>query len=237
MVGNDVVDLSDVDADPTTLSRRFDLRVFTASEKERIDSSADPVRFRWRFWAAKEAGYKLWKKQDGATIFSPRTFEVELDVPHHPFSPGLGQRPVLGLVRHAGAHAALAIDESEDWVHALVSDDVHGVRPVPRQCVFELAPKDLATPDGPSRAVRRRWQKDAGSVLGVANERLSIGRRERIPVPRLDGAELDLDLSFSHHGRFAAFAWTQRAASPVPHGISLIDDRKHGPVSAHGDLA
>ena len=47
MVGNDVVDLRDPDADPATLSARFDLRVFGPDERDRLAASRHPVRLRW----------------------------------------------------------------------------------------------------------------------------------------------------------------------------------------------
>ena len=59
MVGNDIVDLGDPDADPSTLHPGFDARVFTARERRSIESAGDPARQRWRLWAAKEACYKL----------------------------------------------------------------------------------------------------------------------------------------------------------------------------------
>ena len=76
MIGNDVVDLRDPDADFASFSPRFDVRVFSASERRRIQASADPEACRWRLWAAKEAVFKAARKADPGAVFSPRRFEV-----------------------------------------------------------------------------------------------------------------------------------------------------------------
>ncbi len=79
MVGNDVVDLRDSDARPDTLHPRFDARVFTPAERLALERSEDATRQRWRLWSAKEAAYKVARKLDASSTFSPSRFEVELD--------------------------------------------------------------------------------------------------------------------------------------------------------------
>ena len=57
MIGNDVVDLRDPDADPWRLHARFDERVFHPSERALIAASPQPGRTRWVLWALKESAY------------------------------------------------------------------------------------------------------------------------------------------------------------------------------------
>lgn len=96
MLGNDVVDLLDVDARPETFHRRFDARVFTPGERERIahaaraegsatsdgsEASDADHALRWAHWAAKEAAYKLLRQRDPAFVFSPIRLEARFDAP------------------------------------------------------------------------------------------------------------------------------------------------------------
>jgi len=80
-----------------------------------------------------------------------------------------------------------------------------------------------ATPAGLSAAVRRLAIDRVAARLGVAPARLAIGKRDRIPELRLDGAPCDADLSLSHHGGVVAFACRLHAGHlpaarhPVPH--------------------
>ncbi len=48
MIGNDVVDLFDRDADSSTYRRGFDARVFTPAERRTIAEASEPERQRLR---------------------------------------------------------------------------------------------------------------------------------------------------------------------------------------------
>ena len=79
MVGNDVVDLRDPEVQPGACHARFDARVFAAAELEAVRVSPVPQWLRWMLWAAKEAAYKVAKKDDARTVFSPSRFVVSLE--------------------------------------------------------------------------------------------------------------------------------------------------------------
>ncbi len=61
-----------------------------------------------------------------------------------------------------------------------------------------------------SVAVRRMAIAEIGRRLGVSGDRLSIGRRGRIPTILLDGTEAALSLSLSHHGKWIGYAMALR---------------------------
>jgi hypothetical protein len=60
--------------------------------------------------------------------------------------------------------------------------------------------------DDPSAAVRAMAIRECSRSLGVAAERLTIGRDGRIPTIELDGSRTSLSLSLSHHGRWISYA-------------------------------
>ena len=95
-VGNDIVDLRDPETRPGALHPRFDARVFTPAERERIGPDEQGHRMRWLMWAAKESAYKAAKKLDPRTVFSPSRFEVELSAPSPKFG---GIRPPIHPLR------------------------------------------------------------------------------------------------------------------------------------------
>ncbi|MDH4016507.1 MAG: 4'-phosphopantetheinyl transferase superfamily protein [Actinomycetota bacterium] len=213
MVGNDVVDLADVDADASTYSSRFDDRVFTADEQRWIDAAVDPSRARWEIWAAKEAAYKAVKRDRPSTVFSPSAFEVELDA--HGSCDAGGLTRSIGVVRGAGSDAALGdgeclrveVESNVDRVHAVARRDGE-VAPD-----FEVAMLPAAGDAGdidPSAFVRRRLVRKLAAALGVPTARLTLDRRKRVPIVLLDGREIPIEASLSHHGRFVACAWSQR---------------------------
>lgn len=201
MLGNDVVDLEDVDARPETFRSRFDARVFADEERRAIAADADPQACRWAHWGAKEASYKLARQLDSGFVFSP----VRLVAHWAPRRAGTGERRGR-LERVAGPGGrALAIElrsfENRERVHVVAQPagaDWGGVV----MAVESIAGSDEA----PGQAVRRLARREIARALGVTPERLSIGRRDRIPTLALDGRPTAHALSLSHHGRFVAFA-------------------------------
>ena len=81
MVGNDIVDLFDPDAQPRSFRPGFDERVFAAEERRAIEQDPNPLARRWAHWAAKEAAYKLARQIDETFVFSPRRLVANYDVP------------------------------------------------------------------------------------------------------------------------------------------------------------
>lgn len=76
-IGNDIVDLSI--AAQKHAHERFLNRVFTSNEKSLIASHVDKHCLLWALWAAKEAAFKAYQKQQLDYVFSP--VEAEVIVP------------------------------------------------------------------------------------------------------------------------------------------------------------
>ena len=212
MVGNDVVDLRDRDARPETLHPRFDARVFSADEQLALERSEDPVRERWRLWSAKEAAYKLARKLDASSTFSPARFRVELD------------RDACGSVCYRGRRFALRVLEQDGGLHALATlEDAPDVERVERvELVHALQRLSPATsklrPGELSRAARRLACEQLAPRLGVAAADLGVRKLERIPELWLGDERLQVDLSLSHHGQLVAFACALTTHPPSGHG-------------------
>ncbi len=219
MLGNDVVDLLDVDARPETFHRRFDLRVFTADERRAIASDPDPHVRRWAHWAAKEAAYKLGRQHDATLVFAPGRLDVRFGSARkidagaaEPVSAG---RALGAAVRERRGSALLVLPGATRAVMPLelhsfeTADSVHVVaRPTGEDwSVVSLAIEPLgASGSDPSAFVRALALREIARLLGVDGARLAIGRRGRIPTVELDGEATPLALSLSHHGRFVAMA-------------------------------
>jgi phosphopantetheinyl transferase (holo-ACP synthase) len=196
MVGNDVVDLRDRSVAAGPRHPRFDARVFAPAEHRALRESEAPNPLRWAFWAAKEAAYKVAKKLDDATVWSPLRFVVRFE------------RELEGAVEHEGREIPVRVDADAERVHAIATDARVGFARI-RARVAELP-----TPDAnPSAAVRALARADIAKLLGAAPEALEFTRRGRIPILCVAGGEAPLDLSLSHHGRFVAWA-----CEPIPGG-------------------
>ena len=212
MIGNDIIDLCDPDAQFATYSPRFDERVFGPGEREAIEAAPDPEACRWRTFAAKEAAYKALRKIDSQATFSPRRLEVT-------FQEGDLTR---ARVTDRGASKTCATFEvrffiDDSCVHAIAfycewdaSRLVYGSRRT------ECAPRGGSDADEPSRAARALACEKIAAVMGVAPQELEIRKRGRVPFLLAGGVPVPGNLSLSHHGDFAGFAFEWESAEAAP---------------------
>jgi phosphopantetheinyl transferase (holo-ACP synthase) len=192
MVGNDVIDLGDPEARPAGCHARFDARVFAPDELELLLASAAPVRLRWILWAAKEAAFKVAKKLDAATVFSPRRFVVQ------PAS------DVAALVVHADQRYAVALEIAPRHVHAVATD----AGALDTRVVARVERLGWGSATCPGSAARALAIGTVAPLLGVAATDLAVLRDGRVPRVVCIRKRFTVDLSLSHHGRFVAFACT-----------------------------
>ena len=192
MIGNDVVDLGDPEVGVGAQHPRFAERVFTPAERHRIASDPSPQRLRWALWAAKESAYKALRRVRPDIGFSPRQFRVELGI--------AVDGTARGLVRWRDQSFALCLRADAACVHVWAAQ-------------AELAPVALLTHAATVPTTELRGPRPRGSALlrrvlagrrEFAGAAIEIERQGRLPRLRIDGA--DVPVSFSHHGRFAAFA-------------------------------
>lgn len=84
-MGVDVVDRTQLRAEGRSRDERFLDRVFTETERERIDRSPDPDLEVWILWAAKEAAFKVVSKlEPRPPVFRHRRFQVLGSDPRRP---------------------------------------------------------------------------------------------------------------------------------------------------------
>jgi phosphopantetheinyl transferase (holo-ACP synthase) len=191
MVGNDVVDLCDRDADMATYRGGFDARVFTWDEQMQIDKASESSHQRWRLWAAKEASYKLARRLDSKTIFAPRKFEVQPDV-----------TDAQVMVIHNDARYFVGFTESSRHIHAVAVCD-------PSEFQFVIAGVELVksmNSKDESAAVRAFACGAIAERLAVPRTSLEFRKNARIPQLFIGNEPAGLSVSFSHHGAWIAFA-------------------------------
>ena len=192
MIGNDVVDLTDPEAQSGATHPRFDGRVFARSELQMLGASGAPNRLRWMLWAAKEAAYKAVKKMDPRAVFSPSKFVVQLD------------ETLRGEVSCEGRTLQVALCEEATSVHAIATSDV-----LPESRILSGTHEiegEVLDPDLPSEAAREFAIRELASALHVPSNSLAIAKRGRVPTLLHDGESTGIDLSLSHHGRVVGFA-------------------------------
>ena len=191
-IGNDIVDLADLETREQGLHPRFDERVFRPDERALLERSDSGHVLRWALWAAKESAYKAEKRLDPEVVFSPKQFAVELSALPHAGGPGVAE----GRVVHRGHVLGLQVHVDRTCLHAVATR--------PRGAGARLLwSVDRAVSD-PGAAVRRLAATAIASALDLDADGIQVARRPPVALHR--GRSLMTDLSLSHHGRFVAFA-------------------------------
>jgi len=191
-VGNDIVDLADPETRHQGLHPRFDERVFRPGERALLGRSDSRHLMRWALWAAKESAYKAEKRLDPELVFSPKRFAVELSA----LPVAEGQGVAVGQVVHRGHVLDLQVHVDGTSLHAVAS----GARAAGARLLWRV---DRVVSD-PGATARRLAATAIGSALGLDPSDIQIVRRPPVAIHR--GRPLEVDVSLSHHGRFAAFA-------------------------------
>lgn len=207
-VGNDVVDLRDPEVRPGASHPRFDTRVFTSSERARIQAAAAAERIRWTLWAAKESAFKVARKLDDSLPFHPRRFVIrELTDAR------------AEVIHEAAGRFRIWLEEAQDWVHAVAVPAGESTAPE-RKPFTALAVLDEARASAADLSERvRELVRDAlAPLVSVDPAGLRIVTVDRIPEIRVGDGRLPVDLSLSHHGRVVGCSWILPGPDPASPG-------------------
>ncbi len=197
--GNDLVDLASPGAQKNSLHPKFDERVFTSKERLLILKSSNPLVTRWMLWACKESAYKLHKRFDSSLYFLPPKFECTL------CQEGLIQ------VTSDALESWVKITLLETALHAIAVKHPHHFKGVTER-VFKLSPRHLRSPSSVSKKTRLFALSTIAHALNISLNRLSLCQKtNKVPWLIINGTAIGeekrlVPISFSHHGRFAAFA-------------------------------
>jgi phosphopantetheinyl transferase (holo-ACP synthase) len=198
-IGNDIVDLREEEGLPHPL--RFASRVLCARELEALHASPKDL---WKYWAAKEAAYKAFRRLSPQLPFFPKTFSVDLT-----------RKEVW---HNSGLKGFLHLQCTAEYIHALVqcSQDDSVETSLARLSDHEQGKEDVAR-ENPSLAVRKLLVRKLCACSHIREEALSVlsfpqsPSSQSSPAPELlyDGQILPVSFSLSHHGAFIACAFSR----------------------------
>jgi phosphopantetheine--protein transferase-like protein len=208
-VGNDVVDLSATDAPGETGDIKFIKRVLCRDEQEIAFNSDCPGRFLWAFWAAKETAYKAIRKTHPDVSSAPRRYPVIITA-------GKDSNHIVGEVNTPKGPVAVNISIHVDYIHCIgAADRKNGLDRI----VWDVQKTDpggkfeTASPsDRESILVRMLAKGQMAECLNCHPDDIQIIRHQFSwglgpPIVYIKGKEGKIDLSLSHDGRFAAYAF------------------------------
>lgn len=212
LCGNDIVDLQSSEAAGKGGDRRFVDRILTADEIKLFASFGSSDLLLWLMWAAKEAAYKVASKTQPGLSFIPRHFQVSFP----DWSTLLCQRLPFagadGLVMTSGGVLRIRAEITPDHIHVVAAASRAILN---RVVAAKTKPWGEAgeIPQAEESNLTSRFALEAvAAVLGTEPSELEI---RRLPMPRGLGPPVvyhekkpaAVDLSLSHHGRYAAYAF------------------------------
>jgi phosphopantetheinyl transferase (holo-ACP synthase) len=209
VIGNDIVDLNFLDS-PSYQHVGHLARVCTEEELHAVRIDEQPSLTLGALWAAKEASYKLLSKKTKYR-FVPRQFAVRFA------NQARRSAAETALVTYDGIVTRVELSLTENWVHAIAfSTEGQAVRWSIREIARCFRNGRQARDE--SEAVRFLARE---LVARYCQDDLQLDFHGGIPILTLQsGGHAAIDVSFSHHGKYAAVG----VACPLAESWAIIVD-------------
>ena len=203
-IGNDVIDLSTVEHQKPD---RYCRRIFSASEYQQYASERAAPLLVWRTWAAKEAAFKMLRQAAILNAFVPSSLTYDDRTSRIRYGNSEWQVQLSQSARLVSA----VVSESPYW--ASIAGEISTLTTVKPDlfCAAELETGCLNWPSE-SIAVRVLAKQYLARHFECAPCDIEFSAPDKYSQPRgsICGRPFDRGLSFSHDGRFAAVAISER---------------------------
>ena len=214
-VGNDIVDLLHPHAQGKSRDTRFRKRIFLPEEESLLLADRQPEAMLWALWTGKEAAYKAIQKDQLDIASRPLLYKVQFDrteamEPAAALLPG--ERRLLGTVVTPRGNINLDTLITSSYVHSIATSfaPIDGTRIVWQ---VERMPCDDPSPAYESFYVRAAAKRHLSQYLpGSSPQDIEIRRDQGPrglgpPSVYLREQVTAIDISLSHEGAFAAYAF------------------------------
>jgi hypothetical protein len=215
-VGNDIIDLKDPANAKKNTDLRFLKKILADGEIQQVRNSSDPDRTLWSFWACKEAAFKVLQKIAGDAAFTPRRWSVSFNRDdkedgkdeHRPRQSDPPCQGVVSIPRQMDI--PFILHTHPDFIHCIAAD-THATLARSIRAVNHLSEKTGNLDDDPSAFGRLCLAKHLGDLFSGGGK-VDIRRAEKNgilqpPAAYLQGMPVKVDISLSHDGVFAAYAF------------------------------
>lgn len=209
-VGNDIVDLHADKTAGKSSDSRFVNKVLTEAEKLRFDRAECQDVYLWSVWAAKETAYKALVKAHPGIASWPRKYEVTHGAPDLSKSGDAMVKTPLDSV-------PVMLFVNNDYIHCIGGMTGRLCPDMIIRGVVEVASAESVCmdPQQKSEVVRQASAARIAACEDVPESDIEIRRARSSrglgpPMVYIRQRAAGIDLSLSHHGRFAAFAFSRK---------------------------
>ncbi|MFM6925460.1 MAG: 4'-phosphopantetheinyl transferase superfamily protein [Ferruginibacter sp.] len=189
MTGNDIVDMQLAATESNWKRKGYLGKIFTQQEQQYIKQAALPHEMVWRLWTMKESAYKIYTRQYGGRFFAPEKFSCTL------FTETTGL-----VIFNNTAYKTTTVTE-KDHIYTVASTEGTENTGFINAC-FYLPETDFTKQ---RQFIYNRIIDRYHSIAGELKKNLCIVKdKNGIPFINCNG-NLQIPVSITHHGRFAAF--------------------------------
>jgi phosphopantetheinyl transferase (holo-ACP synthase) len=218
LIGNDIVDLTDPQNMGKSRDTRFVNRVFGPAEQELISRAENQDAVLWALWAGKEAAYKLVKKRDPSATSVPRLYKVSLDCAEGSVGLSPGSDALTGCVDTPYGRIQIKVFITSDYVHCIGTTSAPDEMDALVWHVDRISADSQASPDYESIFVRKALKLRLSTYYDEALENIEIRRVKNSyglgpPFVCINGEAAAIDISLSHDGLIAAYAFATTAGN------------------------
>jgi phosphopantetheinyl transferase (holo-ACP synthase) len=216
LIGNDIVDLTDPQNMGKSRDTRFVNRVFGPGEQELISRAENQDAVLWALWAGKETAYKLVKKHDPSATSIPRLYKVSLDCAEGSVCISPGSNALTGCVDTPYGRIEIKVFITSDYVHCIGTTSTPDEMDALVWHVDRMSPDSQVSPDYESAFVRKALKQRLSKYFYESPENIEIRRDKSYyglgpPFVCINGEAAAIDISLSHDGLLAAYAFATTA--------------------------
>ncbi|MEL7533978.1 MAG: 4'-phosphopantetheinyl transferase superfamily protein [Bacteroidota bacterium] len=148
----------------------------------------------WLYWAAKEAAWKVWNRRSAQRLLNPKAFRVKNII-------WQGNKALFEVSGPDECLKGSAII-NEKYLHAMVKSEAVN------KTVCRICQRDLLLDTLNQEEPLRQYSLLSKDLSPQSKPQISLSRNILgIPSLEIDGNVLDLPISLSHHGPWAAYAY------------------------------
>lgn len=195
MIGNDIIDLSEVITCTNARKQRFLDKICTLAEQEFLNHQQEADNWMWLLWSMKESAWKAHFRNSSIRKFNPKSMQCV----------------VSNLNAKGGSVSGVVSVENKQyqtntfWSRDLIHTTATFTGSVVSHNFFNISSDN---PFAQSLNVREKVCQMVSVYLNCSFDAISIEKNEcGVPQIVVDGVNSKIQLSISHHGRYGAYAF------------------------------
>ena len=190
MTGNDVVDIATAAKESNWRRKGFLEKIFTTKEQQYIMEAPLPDEMVWELWSMKESAYKIHLRQSGKRFFAPQKFSCTLVT------------QTIGRVDINNSSYQTTSIVNKDYIYSIAQPVSTENAPL-INCCFTLPQKDYT---GQQKFIYNKLKMDYSLACIKEKSNLAIIKdKNNIPFLYCKEEKINIPVSITHHGRYAAF--------------------------------